>query len=724
MGTSAIRQVVVECDGTNNTLTGGIADTNVVLLHRYLRDHPPTDPNVERILSYDPGVGNPDTLPPTDLFDWAARVWNRVWGLASGRGVYENIAAGYSFLMRQWRGPEDRIYVFGFSRGAFTARAISGMVNLFGIIRPEHEILVPTLVQIYFSLPEKGGTSIQKLTRSLHDYAGRPSKAEREIAGNSRLAKVGGRNDLAEEVKDLFATKDGREAQVHWVGVWDTVESVGLPGPLSRSNPSSATLRGKHIRNARHALSLDEHRWTFEPRLYEEPGDLSGPQTLKQRWFPGVHCDVGGSYPREEAGLSDAALRWMINEVATDMGLPQALPPETKLVRHDPLWSSPWWALTGMAIRNMQPRIDIPDRASMQIDVIADMQPEAVIDTVWSKRRGLVPVVFAVLAGIVTLLLSGLCLVPPESRHLDFPTLMQALDAPGDFAYLQFQSVLSLPGAGSGLLTPGQAPWLLPGQPAWSMFWDLAFIACYGYVLARIASRAFTWLAGDNVPNTPPPWWRWLGMAPLMAVGGDVCEDLLTLAALAAHGAETDIVACGLLWLGSLGSAVKFAGLLVSLVLVIVRCHIVFHDGLEWPVLRDRTDGHAYRTVTRYRHRFADIYAALTVAALAAVIWSWARLFVCNGGHAWIGDLACKAHYVTLPMVIVAVALAFLLVSDVRKDRPVRINDRVTERGVASLVKDPGFNRRHRWHMVSTFTLTMAAVVLLALVVFATDILF
>ena len=722
MGTSMIRQIVVECDGTNNTLTGGRADTNVVLLHRYLQDHPPTDPNIERILSYDPGVGNPDTLPPTDLFDWTARVWNRVWGLASGRGVYENIANGYSFLMRHWRGPQDRIYVFGFSRGAFTARAISGMVNLFGIIRPEHEVLVPTLVHIYFSLPEKGGTSIQKLTRNLHDYAGRPSKAEQEIAGHTKLPELG-RNDLAEEVKDLFATRDGREAQVHWVGVWDTVESVGLPGPLSRSNPSSATLRGKHIRNVRHALSLDEHRWTFEPRLYEEPGDLDGTQTgnqtLKQRWFPGVHCDVGGSYPHAEAGLSDTALQWMINEVATDMKLPSAPKPTTKLMRHDPLWDTPWWALTGMTIRSMQPHVEAPGRPATPIEVIVDLQPEAVIDTVWNKRRGLLPVVFAALAGIVTLLLSGLCLVAPASRHFDYATLMLALDAPGDFAYQQIGSLL-----GSGLLAPGQAPWLQPGQPGWSMFWDLAFIACYGYILARIASRAFTWLAGDNVPKTPPPRWRGLGMAPLMAVGGDICEDLLTLAALAAHGAGTDIVAFVLLWFASLGSVVKFAGLLISLVLVIVRCHIVFHDGLEWPELRDRADGQAKRTVTPYRHRFADMYAALAVAALAAIVWSWARMFVCNGGHAWIGDMACKAHYVTLPMIIVAVVLAFLLVGDVRKDRRVRRNERVPERGVASLVKDPGFNHRHRWHMASTFGLTTAAVVVLALVVFATNILF
>jgi len=123
------RDLVVCCDGTNNTLTGGIQDTNVLLLYSYLRKH--ADP-ATTMLYYDPGVGSPDSAPPTGLVDLLKRRWSRIAGLASGRGVYENIAEAYAFLMREWR-PGDRIFCFGFSRGAFTARACVGMAAASGI---------------------------------------------------------------------------------------------------------------------------------------------------------------------------------------------------------------------------------------------------------------------------------------------------------------------------------------------------------------------------------------------------------------------------------------------------------------------------------------------------------------------------------------------------------------------------------------------------------------
>ena len=95
-----------------------------------------------------------------------------------------------------------------------------------------------------------------------------------------------------------------RPAAIHWVGVWDTVESVGLPLLGSRDNPSTATFHDKpNIHHVRHALALDEHRWPFVPRLYDAPSEFDRDgRTLKQRWFPGVHCDVGGSYAASRPG--------------------------------------------------------------------------------------------------------------------------------------------------------------------------------------------------------------------------------------------------------------------------------------------------------------------------------------------------------------------------------------------------------------------------------------
>ena len=101
-------------------------------------------------------------MPPTDPIDWASRTWERVAGLASGRGVYDNIAEAYLFLMRHWRDGFDRVYLFGFSRGAFTARSVAGMVNLFGILEPQHEEMLPTLIRIYFSRDEAGSNFMMK----------------------------------------------------------------------------------------------------------------------------------------------------------------------------------------------------------------------------------------------------------------------------------------------------------------------------------------------------------------------------------------------------------------------------------------------------------------------------------------------------------------------------------------------------------------------------------
>ena len=554
------RQLVVCCDGTNNTLTAGAADTNVLLLHRYLGRHA-APAGVERVLYYDPGVGSPDAVPPTDPIDWGRRSLRRVSAMASGRGVYENIAEAYLFLMRHWRDENDRIYCFGFSRGAFTVRCVVGMVNLFGILKPQHEPLLPTLVHIYFSLPSGRGSPLQRATRWIYQASAKRQKAAAEPGGHT---ETDDRANLARQVQELFTSEQGRQAWVHWVGVWDTVESVGLPGPLSRSNPSTANLARKRIRHVRHALALDEHRWTFEPRLYEEPGDIEdGSRSLRQRWFPGVHCDVGGSYRAEEAGLSDESLCWMVNEVARDIGVPQLQPAGRLRRRHDSLWDTPWWALAGMSLRDMRPMT----ANGQPIAVIAAPVAAAVPASVWQQRRGVRPLAISLVAGVLCLWFSGLCLSPSASGGAG---LAAAAAQASGFAWEQLAALW-----GAGLLAPGRAPWLSGAQPGWAMAWDFGFIAAWGYVLARICSRAFAWLAGARRPGSGMPAWRWLGMAPLAAVGGDVSENLCTLAAMAVHGAGVESLAQGLLWLGGVAASVKCLGLAACLPLLLVRAWIV-----------------------------------------------------------------------------------------------------------------------------------------------------
>ena len=541
------RQLVVCCDGTANTLTAGSHDTNVLRVYEHLKRHAAP----QCLLHYDPGVGAPVGAPPTDPADWLARGFARLSGLASGRGVYDNISEAYRFLMRHYRSAGDQIYLFGFSRGAFTVRCVSGLVNLFGIIRPEHEVLLPTLIRVYFSLPDaetRRCGALQEATRALH----------RSLA----LQPVVGRAALAQQIRADFTAAPGRDAWVHWVGVWDTVESVGLPGPLSRSNPSTATLRGKRIRHVRQALAFDEHRWSFAPRLYTEPGDIAGAaQSLQQRWFPGAHIDLGGGEAPGEAALADAALAWIFDEaIAVGLQVPAIANRALPALRHDELWRMPWWALGGMVLRDMRPTTP----QGVPIAVIAGPTVAGPVVSVWTRRRPLAPLLLAVLFGALCLLLAGACLLSDGWRDLLQPHgWSDAAAAAAAFAWAQFASL-----GGRGLLGAG---WPIPQQPAWAIFWGFGFTACWGYWLARIGSRAFAWLAGARRPGAAQPWWRALGMMPLLAVGGALAAGLATLAALALRALGTDLLAAALLWLAGVAVSAQLVGLLGCVPLLAVR---------------------------------------------------------------------------------------------------------------------------------------------------------
>jgi len=526
--TNARRDLIVLLDGTSNTISGGVEDTNVLRLLAYLNRHR----SASRLIYYHPGVGSPDAVPPTGLIDWFKRTRERVSGLALGRGVYEDVEQAYLFLMNNWRDDNDRIYVFGFSRGAFTARAVVGIVNLFGILRPEHSPLVPAVVRVYFSLPDRVGSWYETVMRTLHSRFGRKGKASAEIGGHSDVAPNVSRDPrdvIADQIRDLFTNVSVGWANVYWVGVWDTVESVGLPGPLSQSNPSTATLKPR-VLNVRHALAFDEHRWTFVPRLYEEPGDVdNGRQTLKQRWFPGAHCDVGGSYPIDKSGLSEASLKWMIDEVSgpNQLDLPPYQPhPQAKRVYHDATYDLPWWALAGLTVRSMRPRTSTTPKQSIKI--IPASPSSTVEETVWAAPRAWWPVIVALLGGLLLLGLPALmrthrcvlCQWTP-ARHLD--AVHETLAGIGD-------SLLQLDFGGlTGYLNP--VAWS-GVELGWVVLWDLAFILCWGYLLARIASRAFAWMVGVRGPTSTGPALRVLGMMPLLLIASSASRDLLVVLAV------------------------------------------------------------------------------------------------------------------------------------------------------------------------------------------------
>src|ERR1700722_574199 len=251
------KNIVICCDGTGNEF--GESKSNVVKLYKMLVHDP------SQMAYYHPGVG---TMGARNALSGFSRWWTKVIGLAFGYGISDNIADAYLFLMRTFQ-PDDTLYVLGFSRGAYTARALCGMLHIIGLLREDNEGFIPY--------------SIRMIKEKYIDFG------------------------VAADFKKTFC----RECKPHFVGVWDTVSSVGwvynvahFPGTKATHNPD--------LRIIRHAVSIDERRAFFRQNLFGTPSDPQ--QNIRELWFAGVHSDVGGSYPEAESQLSKIALQWMVCE--------------------------------------------------------------------------------------------------------------------------------------------------------------------------------------------------------------------------------------------------------------------------------------------------------------------------------------------------------------------------------------------------------------------------
>ena len=256
------RRLVVCCDGTWNKpdqLRGGsAAPTNVTKVA--LGVAPKDENGVAQLLHYQRGVGT--------------RRFERLRGGAFGVGLSRNIQDCYRFLVERYE-PGDELYLFGFSRGAFTARSLAGLLRNSGILRAQHVDRIEDAYRLY---------------RSRADHA-HPTGIEAEI------------------FRRMYSHED---PEVRFVGVWDTVGSLGIPLPIPHVNERWGfhdTALSSRVRFAYHALALDEKRGPFEPTLWEQKAD-AGDQTLEQVWFAGVHSDVGGGYREPE--LAEIALLWMV----------------------------------------------------------------------------------------------------------------------------------------------------------------------------------------------------------------------------------------------------------------------------------------------------------------------------------------------------------------------------------------------------------------------------
>ncbi|WFU40839.1 DUF2235 domain-containing protein [Bradyrhizobium sp. CB82] len=297
------KNIVICCDGTGNEISENIS--NVLKLYRCLRKTDRTRPR--QLVFYDPGVGT--VTEPTTWHRWKANV-NLVLGLATGYGLDDNVLAAYCFLVQHYA-PGDQIYLFGFSRGAYTVRALAGLIHKVGLIAPEQANLAGSGLIAYKQYSGTGrGNDLPDLADAGSDEDG-PLPTDRF--------------DLAAQFARITSS---RWPTIRFIGVWDTVASVIVPRPDRLYWPSleelAFTLANPSVKIFRQAIAIDERRCMFRLKEWIEPqqfwsnrfvpDEKKEPQDILQVYFAGCHCDVGGGYAERESGLSKYPLLWMIDE--------------------------------------------------------------------------------------------------------------------------------------------------------------------------------------------------------------------------------------------------------------------------------------------------------------------------------------------------------------------------------------------------------------------------
>lgn len=245
------KRIIYCADGTWDTTANA---TNVYTLYKALST------SATQLPFYDDGVGA-DGNPLIKLL-----------GGAFGAGLWQKVKDGYTAIAHVYEAGDD-VFLFGFSRGAFTARSLGGMIAVAGLPTANFD---------------------DDLVNNAFD-AYRDKEDREEIL--AALAKY-----------QLF------DAKIRMIGVWDTVGSLGIPAIFGQVDPILYGFldTGLHpdVLNAYQALAIDERRCEFPATLWTA---LPAPgQALEQAWFAGVHCDVGGGYP--ETGLSDITLGWMMGK--------------------------------------------------------------------------------------------------------------------------------------------------------------------------------------------------------------------------------------------------------------------------------------------------------------------------------------------------------------------------------------------------------------------------
>jgi uncharacterized protein (DUF2235 family) len=283
------KRLIVCCDGTWQKIDSPYP-TNVAKLVQAI----PVSP--ENLLFYGEGVGTGDEA-------------DKIFGGALGWGIDKNIQEAYRFLCCNYA-DGDQIYLFGFSRGAYTVRSLVGLIRAAGI------------------LPRAGIRQIADAYKAYQNAKGKFSDKSESERQNTPLRDIEDLKQFRDNLQDRYQDYHKDDVEITFLGCWDTVGALGIPDQipwlpldliLNRRYQFHNTKLSSKVMCARHALSIDENRKEFD-FTNMAPAD-NFPDRVKQVWFPGGHGCVGGG-TKANSPLSNAALLWMMEEVeATGLGL-------------------------------------------------------------------------------------------------------------------------------------------------------------------------------------------------------------------------------------------------------------------------------------------------------------------------------------------------------------------------------------------------------------------
>ncbi len=269
-----MKRIIICCDGTWNTpdknKDGVPLKTNVVKVAEAIK--PVSEFGVQQLTYYNSGIGTTGTI---------FRKW---FDGATGSGISDNILDAYKYLILNFE-LNDEIFLFGFSRGAFTVRSLAGLIRNSGILRRD-----------CIDMMRKAYILYKSRSKSSH-----PKQKEATL------------------FRKTYAVSD--KVPIKFIGVWDTVGSLGNPlvinsilskfSPVTLSNSFHDTELSSIVENAFHALAIDEKRRNFKPAIWTKQTNSEN-QHVEQKWFIGAHSNIGGGYPSTK--LSDISLEWILEK--------------------------------------------------------------------------------------------------------------------------------------------------------------------------------------------------------------------------------------------------------------------------------------------------------------------------------------------------------------------------------------------------------------------------